>query len=115
MSTHATWLDERGAEYIARVQQNQCSFLSEIATPPQELVELFRNLRSVGIFRRDEHWACLAVAAVNAAVIATEEQTSFIELFLERMLCQNKPRWDNQYGPGIEYFLLKYLNHEPDA
>lgn len=105
-------MDERGAEYIARIKNERYSFLSEVSTTIHELTELFRNLRPLRVFRRDEHLACLAVAAVNAAVFAAEDDTSFIELFLRRVESINKATWDILYGPSIEYFLEKYLNHQ---
>ena len=74
MSTHAKWLDERGADYIARIQRQQCSFLSEISTSPEELRELFANLCALGFFRTDEQWACLSVAPNNRDVVHMIEE-----------------------------------------
>jgi hypothetical protein len=112
MSTHAEWLNQRGAEYIAQIEHQQCSFLSEISVTATGLLELFGHLRAISL-HTDQQWACLAVAAVNAAVLASEEQTSFIEMFLPHVRCQNRALWDDQYGPGIESFFTKYLNHTP--
>src|SRR5437870_3665678 len=102
MVTRADWLNERGQDYISRIQQEQCSFLGEIGVSPPELEELFSSLRRLSVFRTDEQLACLTIAAVNAAFQAPEDETSFIQLFLRRMETSNKPQWDNVYGPGIE-------------
>jgi hypothetical protein len=112
MISSTKWLEERGQEYLVRIGEQQPTFLGELSVEEADLAELFKRIRlewQPG--RSDAVRACTAVAAVQAAVHATENHSSYIELFcsqLERAVDQGS--WNYSYGPAILQFLREHFD-----
>ena len=91
------WLDEAGGRYLELVRSQQPRFLIEIEVGPAEVESIFRKLENHRgpLDTPKERRLCIAVAAVNAAALAEQDDSSFIELFYRRMhrmdcpLCQH--------------------------
>jgi hypothetical protein len=106
-----SWLNDVGQRYINRIRTEQPAFLVELEVGEQEYAELLEHLR------RDrtlpwELWAhsCVAVAAVQVAANATEEERSFVDAFLDKLgIPYSQEVWEEQYGKRIEVFLAKYF------
>jgi hypothetical protein len=77
------WLDEAGGRYLGLVSSQQPRFLIEIDVSQAEIEAIFRELEHFTgpLYAPKERRICLAVAAVNAAALAEQGDSSFIELF----------------------------------
>src|SRR5262249_12486788 len=114
------WLEEVGAEYLAKIDALAPQFLVELEISDSELMEIFHRL-SVA---RPTKWtwaqlACLAVGAVHAAARADQSEESYREVFYQRLgrdFDQNE--WENHYGPRAiaflrERFVVELLDQGP--
>jgi hypothetical protein len=81
------WLDEAGGRYLELVRSQQPRFLIEIEVGQTEVETIFRKLENHRgpLDTPKERRLCIAVAAVNAAALAEQDDSSFIELFYMRM------------------------------
>jgi len=106
------WLELEGAEYLKEIAAATPVFLSELPVQAEDLKELFLRLRqSADPGRNDRLRACLAVAAVQAAVHAEGDETSYLDLFFTRLNCPASiPLWNNYYGPAILRFLKEHFD-----
>ena len=110
-------LKERGNRILEQVDLRGVEFLIEIDLDDRELDELFQNLQKVAFFASERSIrACLTVASVHAANRARPGDSSFIDLFFERL---GKPRddrlWNDLYGPAIERCLCEMFEDSPRA
>ena len=77
------WLNNRGSEYLSAIRELQPTFLGELPLAEKDLPE--HSLRVRQAFdpgHSDAVRACTAVAAVHAAVHVSENQSSYLEVFL---------------------------------
>lgn len=108
------WLEEVGAEYLAKIDALEPQFLVELEISDSELGEIFRRL-SVA---RPTRWtstqlACLAVGAVHAAARAEQGEDSFREVFYERLGRDfDHGEWESHYGPKAVSFLRERFSVE---
>lgn len=112
MPTADQWIELKGAEYLRQIAAARPVFLSELPVPPEDLKELFLRLRqSADPGRNDRLRACLAVAAVQAAVRAEGDETSYLDLFFKRLNCPSSiTLWNDRYGPAILAFLKEHFD-----
>ena len=99
------WLDETGGRYLRSLGSQRLRFLIELEVSQSEVEVIFSKLESfTGNFDfSPERRLCVAVAAVNAAALAEQDDSSFIELFYRRM---HRPKWtfsswENTHAPAI--------------
>lgn len=99
------WLDEAGSHYLRSLRSQRPRFLIELEVSQSEVEVIFSKLQSfTGSFDfSPERRLCVAVAAVNAAALADQDDSSFIELFYRRM---HRPKWtfsswENTHAPAI--------------
>jgi hypothetical protein len=105
------WVKQAGKEYLARIEAEKPLFLGELQVTDDELTELFRRIRQcASIDRCDEMRASLAVAAVHAAVHASEDENSYVTVFF-RYLGEEEDatQWNEEYGPVILRFLVDHF------
>jgi len=100
---------------LEQVDARRVEFLIEIDLADHELDELFQNLQKVAFFATEPTTrACLAVAAVHAANRARPGDSSFINLFFERLERRRDDRlWNEVYGPAIERCLYETFQDSP--
>lgn len=99
-----SWIDEAGRRYLARIQAERPQFLVEIDVPSEEVDEIFRRLPALGasVWNPRERRLCIAVAAVNAAATADEDERSFIEMFYRRLdRTDLRGSWETIHAPAI--------------
>jgi len=109
------WLRNAGRRYIDRIQSEQPAFLVELEIGAQEVAQLLEHLRRYHSLPW-ESWAhsCVAVAAVQVAVNATEGESSLVHAFLDRLgISHSQEVWEQEYGKRIEVFLAKYFPDDP--
>jgi hypothetical protein len=106
------WLNSRGCEYLSAIRELQPTFLGELPVPEKDLTELFLRIRQTfdpGL--SDAVRACTAVAAVHAAVHASEDQSSYLEVFFERLgTSEEVTTWNQNYGPAVLRFLVDHFD-----
>lgn len=108
------WLDETGSRYLQIIGSQKPRFLIELAVDQSEIETIFQTLHCLG--REDcgtsrERRLCIAVAAINAAALAEDDDSSFIELFYRRMQRQEwAPSWEDTYAPAIWRALDENFN-----
>jgi hypothetical protein len=82
----AAWIKEAGERYLKVIQDDRPLFLGELQVAKEELSELFRGIRQChSIDQCDETRASLAVAAVHAAVQASDEDNSYFAVFFRQL------------------------------
>jgi hypothetical protein len=98
------WLDEAGGRYLHLVRSQQPRFLIELEVSQTEVETIFTKLEHFAehLDAPRERRLCIAVAAVNAAALAEQDDSSFIELFYRRM---HRPgwasSWEDTHAPAI--------------
>jgi hypothetical protein len=105
------WLNDAGQRYVNRIRTEQPTFLVELEIGAQEVAQLLENLRRYR-FLPWEPWAhsCVAVAAVQVAANAAENESSLVHAFLDRLkITYSQQVWEEEYGKRIEVFLAKYF------
>lgn len=107
----ADWIKEVGKKYLEIIQEEKPLFLGELQVTKEELSELFRRIRQChSVDQCDETRASLAVAAVHAAVQASEEDNSYVSVFFRHLdEAENVAQWNYEYGPGILRFLVEHF------
>ncbi len=112
MPSSTEWLNNRGCEYLAAIHDLQPTFLGELPVAEKDLPELFFQVRKAfdpGL--SDAVRACTALAAVHAAVHASEDHSSYIGLFFERLgVPIDVVTWNQTYGPAILQFLIDHFD-----
>src|SRR5208337_439062 len=105
------WIKEVGKKYLVIIQEEKPLFLGELQVTKEELSELFRRIRQChSVDQCDETRASLAVAAVHAAVQASEEDNSYVAVFFRHLgEAENVAQWNYEYGPGILRFLVEHF------
>lgn len=107
----ADWIKEAGKRYLEIIQEERPLFLGELQVTKEELSQLFRRIRQChSVDQCDETRASLAVAAVHAAVQASEEDNSYVAVFFRHLgEAENVAQWNYEYGPGILRFLVEHF------
>jgi hypothetical protein len=107
----ADWIKEAGRKYLETIREEKPIFLGELQVTGEELSQLFLSIRqrhSAGDC--DETRASLAVAAVQAAVQASDEDSSYVSVFFRYLgESENVAQWNCEYGPGILRFLVEHF------
>ena len=113
MPQTSDWLESKGGEYLKRLETEELVFLGELHLSEEETGQLFHGIRQCRFFYgSDALQAALAVAAVSAAVYASETATSYIEVFFSRLDLPVDNRLWEEYGSEILRFLSKHFNEE---
>ncbi|MGA2589998.1 MAG: hypothetical protein ABSH32_08800 [Bryobacteraceae bacterium] len=109
------FLKTRGKRFLEEVDARRVEFLIEVDLADYELDELFQNLQKVTFFGTEPTTrACLTVAAVHAANQARPGDSSFINLFFERLgRRRDDGLWNEVYGPAIERCLNETFQESP--
>src|ERR1019366_8797002 len=107
----ADWNKEAVKRYLEIIQEERPLFLGELQVTKEELSQLFRRIRQChSVDQCDETRASLAVAAVHAAVQASEEDSSYVAVFFRHLgEAENVAQWNCEYGPGILRFLVEHF------
>ena len=110
------WLAQTGAELLAQVANVRPTFLVELDITDDQVQDLYHHIARSGTLWTPEARMCLAVAAVQAASHANQDEDSFRELFFDRLKRPfDQHEWENSYGPTIRYCLEQHFSVELPA
>jgi hypothetical protein len=88
-------------------------FLVELDITDDQVRGLYHHVARSGTLWTPEARMCLAMAAVQAASRADQDEESFRELFFDRLGRQfDQHEWENSYGPSIRYCLEQHFSVE---
>lgn len=107
----ADWIKETGKKYLETILTEKPLFLGELSVTEEELTQLFRRIRQChSVDECDETRASLAVAAVHAAVHASEEENSYVAVFFRHLgEAESVQQWNYEYGPAVLRFLVDHF------
>jgi hypothetical protein len=107
------WLKKTGAELLAQVARVRPVFLVELDIADEHVEKLFYHIARTGSIWTPAARMCTAVAAVQAAFRADQNEESFRELFFARLKRPFDPNeWENSFGPAIRYCLEQHFHVE---
>lgn len=110
------WLTQTGAELLVQVANVRPVFLVELDVTADQVKDLYHHIARSGTLWTPEARMCLAVAAVQSASRANQDEDSFRELFFDRLKRPFDQReWENSYGPTIRYCLEQHFSVELPA
>jgi hypothetical protein len=110
------WLIQTGSELLAQVVNVRPLFLVELDITDDQVEDLYHHIARSRPIWTPEARMCLAVAAVQAASRANQDEDSFRELFFDRLKRPfDQHEWENSYGPTIRSCLEQHFSVELPA
>ncbi|HNV01784.1 MAG TPA: hypothetical protein PKH99_00560, partial [Vicinamibacterales bacterium] len=111
------WLEGLSERIQSELRARPIQFLVERELQDVEKSRLYDELGR----RYLELWhpvfrPCIALAAVHAAAEGSRDDTSFIELFYQRLhMAADQRSWNDVHGPAIIRFLEEHFPDKPDT
>ncbi len=107
------WIAQTGAELLAQVASARPLFLVELDVNDDQVSGIYHHVARSTMLWTPEARICLAMAAVQAAFRADQDEESFRKLFFDRLGRRfDQHEWENSYGPAIRYCLEQHFSVE---
>ena len=92
------WLTQTGAELLVQVANVRPVFLVELDVTADQVKDLYHHIARSRTLWTPEARMCLAVAAVQSASRANQDEDSFRELFFDRLKRPfDQHGWENRF------------------